>query len=631
MKSTKEFLREIQNPDLSPVERALLRCRLAQHLEEIGNYEAACEAMEEFWGGIGERPKLEALDDERARAEVLLRAGAITGLLGSTRQIEGSQETAKNLITESIGIFAGLRDEKKIAEGQIEIAVCYRRENALDNARVVLSEALSKLDDEDDDLKRLALLRSAVIEKLSKRFKDAFEIFTKAAPLFEAGSNHSLGGRYHNEFAIVLENLGAIENCADYFDSAAMEYTAASLDFEQAGHSRYQACVENNLAMLYLKVNRTAEAHDHLDRAQALFTRLDDTVHLAQVYETRARAWLVEGELAKAEREARLAVAMLEKGDESSLLTDALLTHGTMLSRLKQVEKAKTAFERAVEISKQAGDLESAGLAAIAFVEQMGQQLSDDELRALVQQARQYLKDNPSPPVRDRLLECAFHVLFLLHGIHSDWTNYSFDKAVHRYEEREIRRALEDAGGVISQAARLLGLSHQRLHKKLKGQHKNLRQMVTEILALGQEGNPDPDSDLVITESVSKKSQTIRILHVEDNQTVADAVKETLEIQGWQVDTCADGNTALEKIRSDADYDVLLLDYDLPGVNGLELVRHARELPHRLHTLIVVLSATPVERDAREAGADLFLHKPRGVSLLVESINRLLGEQDHES
>src|SRR6202008_2613962 len=86
MKSTKEFLREIQNPDLSPVERALLRCRLARHLEEIGNYEAACDAMEELWGGIGKRPKLEALDDERARAEVLLRAGAITGLLGSTRQ-----------------------------------------------------------------------------------------------------------------------------------------------------------------------------------------------------------------------------------------------------------------------------------------------------------------------------------------------------------------------------------------------------------------------------------------------------------------------------------------------------------------------------------------------------------------
>lgn len=123
----------------------------------------------------------------------------------------------------------------------------------------------------------------------------------------------------------------------------------------------------------------------------------------------------------------------------------------------------------------------------------------------------------------------------------------------------------------------------------------------------------------------------VTILHVEDNQTVAEAVKETLEIQGWQVDTCTDGNTALEKIASDADYDVLLVDYDLPGLNGLELVRRARELPHRLHTPIVVLSATPVESEAREAGADLFLHKPRGVSLLVESINRLLGERDHES
>ena len=90
------------------------------------------------------------------------------------------------------------------------------------------------------------------------------------------------------------------------------------------------------------------------------------------------------------------------------------------------------------------------------------------------------------------------------------------------------------------------------------------------------------------------------------------------------------GNTALEKISGDADYDVLLFDYDLPGVNGLELVRRARKLPHRLQTPIVVLSATPVESEAREAGADVFLQKPRGVSLLVEKINRLLEKSEQD-
>jgi two-component system sensor histidine kinase RpfC len=103
-----------------------------------------------------------------------------------------------------------------------------------------------------------------------------------------------------------------------------------------------------------------------------------------------------------------------------------------------------------------------------------------------------------------------------------------------------------------------------------------------------------------------------------------------LEIQGWQVETCADGNAGLEKISNQTDYDLLLVDYDLAGVNGLELVRLARKMAHRSHTPIAVLSATPVEADAREAGADVFLQKPQDISSLVETISRLVDEREHE-
>lgn len=72
------------------------------------------------------------------------------------------------------------------------------------------------------------------------------------------------------------------------------------------------------------------------------------------------------------------------------------------------------------------------------------------------------------------------------------------------------------------------------------------------------------------------------------------------------------------------------MDYDLPGVNGLELVQRARQLGHRAHTPIIVLSATPVEAAALKAGADEFLPKPQGVSSLVETINRLLGAREQE-
>jgi DNA-binding response OmpR family regulator len=133
-----------------------------------------------------------------------------------------------------------------------------------------------------------------------------------------------------------------------------------------------------------------------------------------------------------------------------------------------------------------------------------------------------------------------------------------------------------------------------------------------------------------LRENASRKIQTARILHVEDDKTIAGIVKEMLEDQGWQVGTCADGNAALEKIAGEDDYDLLLLDYDLPGANGLELINRARELDHRCDTPIVILAASPVEAAAREAGADVFLQKPQDVSALVETVNRLLEEREQE-
>ena len=143
----------------------------------------------------------------------------------------------------------------------------------------------------------MALLRSAIVEKTANRQNDALRIHTEAARLFDLIDNHLLKGSFHNSFANVLKNLGAAENRHDYIDRALIEYAAAGYHFEQAGHLRYQACVENNLAMLFWKANRFTDAHEHLDRAQTLFTRLKDSVHLAQVDETRARVLLNEGQV----------------------------------------------------------------------------------------------------------------------------------------------------------------------------------------------------------------------------------------------------------------------------------------------------------------------------------------------
>lgn len=120
----------------------------------------------------------------------------------------------------------------------------------------------------------------------------------------------------------------------------------------------------------------------------------------------------------------------------------------------------------------------------------------------------------------------------------------------------------------------------------------------------------------------------VTVLHVEDHDIVARMAKEMLECEGWEVETCSDGSAALEKICGEGRYDLLLFDYDLPGVNGLELASRARRLVHRTRTPIVVLSATPVGAEAREAGVDAFLQKPLDIGTLVETVSRLLAERE---
>jgi two-component system chemotaxis response regulator CheY len=627
MKSKRNLLHELTDQNLSASQRAQARCQLAIQFETEGDYEAAREAMAELWQDIGKRPLLEGLDEETTGV-VLLRVGVITGWRGSARQISGAQEIAKDLITESVGIFEALQQSSRVAEGQIELACCYWREGKFEEGRVWLNEALRRLSESDIQLRAKALIRMAIIEAECKRYGEALRIHTEAAPLFQQLENHCLIGSFHNEYAIVLRNLGTTEKRQDYIDLALIEYAAASYHFEQAGHLRYQACVENNLAFLYWKLGRFAEAHQHLDRAQILFARLKDDLHSAQVDETRARVMLGEGAFVQAERSARKAVQLLDSGDAHSLLSEALTTHGVTLSRLGRKDQARTSFERAIHVAEQGGDLEAAGLAALTLIEELPELFSYDELFAILERADDGLEKAQNAALLLRQKNCFRRLSSRLL-----WPDLptSLEKSVLRYEARLILRALELTGGVIRQAARLLELTHQGLQKILNNRHKDLQSEIAAIkarkrgtsLSEGVSGGLDQDDDSEV--------KIVTILHVEDNQTVAEAVKETLEIQGWQVDTCTDGNTALEKIASDADYDVLLVDYDLPGVNGLELVRRARALPHRLHTPIVVLSATPVETEAREAGADVFLQKPRGVSLMVESINRLLEERAPDS
>ncbi|HKC62194.1 MAG TPA: hypothetical protein VKB86_01090, partial [Pyrinomonadaceae bacterium] len=194
MNSRVSLLRQLSSKSLSQEQRAELRCQLAKELAESGHYEDARNAMAGLWQRIGEYPKIEGLD-EHAAAEVLLRVGVLTGWIGSCNQIEGAQEIAKNLITESISLFESLSDTQKILEAQTELAYCYWREGAFDEACIILKEVLARLTT-DSELKAKAVLRSAIVEWDATRQKGAFRILTEFAPLFQKIESHSIKGGY---------------------------------------------------------------------------------------------------------------------------------------------------------------------------------------------------------------------------------------------------------------------------------------------------------------------------------------------------------------------------------------------------------------------------------------------------
>ncbi|HEX8069247.1 MAG TPA: helix-turn-helix domain-containing protein [Pyrinomonadaceae bacterium] len=409
MNLTEELTRRLGDPTLSRSTQAGLRCRLAQDLTERGDYEAAREALGELWPDVAARPNTAGLERATA-AELLLRAGALAGLTGGIKQIAGAQERAKDWLSESMALFEALCEPTKVAAVQIELAYCYFRAGALDEARAFAHSALARLPDTQPRARANILMRTAMIEAAAARFNDALTLLTEAAPLFE-GASDAERGRFHMERAIALECLSADERRPDYADRALVEYTAASVHFEQAGHVRNCARVENNVGHFLYHLGRYEEAHAHLDAARQLFANLGDAGSVAQVDETRARLLLAEGRAAEAERAARAAVAALTAGDQQGLLAEALTTHGTALARVGHAAQARNALERAFDAAERAGELEGAGRAELAMLEELFEHMTLAEAQTRYLSADALLGRAQDPALAARLRACARRVL----------------------------------------------------------------------------------------------------------------------------------------------------------------------------------------------------------------------------
>ena len=411
-------------------------CEAAKECENRGEYDRASKVLSDYWPRIGEAPKLTGLESSAA-AELLLCAGVITGLLGAYRQIPDAQETAKDLLTQSHSIFESRQNAGKIAETLTELALCYWRTDQLNEARDCLKQALSLLTI-DSDLKAKALLRVAVVEHAAARDDKAFRILTKHTPLFLKLNNHTLRGTYHITLGDRLVNLAESQTHGYYIDRALIEYAAASYHFDLAQHRPYLANVETNLGYLYFKINRFDEANEHLHRARKIYVSVKDFRKAAQVDETRSRIFLEQGRITEAERVIRSAVRVEEKGGNSRLLTEALITYGRVLARGERYSASLATFRRVIELADATGMTTRAAEATLAAFRELGDHL-------VVSQQGQLLSGR---------------------GVGQDKL---------AMEHEVIRLALEQTDGWVSRAARLAGMTHQTLAYALRTRHKDLQ------------------------------------------------------------------------------------------------------------------------------------------------------------
>jgi two-component system Ni(II)/redox-responsive regulator NrsR len=121
----------------------------------------------------------------------------------------------------------------------------------------------------------------------------------------------------------------------------------------------------------------------------------------------------------------------------------------------------------------------------------------------------------------------------------------------------------------------------------------------------------------------------LRILLVEDEQELAGAVQSVLQRQGHVVDHCADGRLGWTLLNGEqARYELMIVDWMLPGLSGLELCRRSRKAGLELPLLLLTARAETADRvEGLDAGADDYLSKPFAMEELLARVRALQRRQ----
>ncbi len=122
--------------------------------------------------------------------------------------------------------------------------------------------------------------------------------------------------------------------------------------------------------------------------------------------------------------------------------------------------------------------------------------------------------------------------------------------------------------------------------------------------------------------------ENIKILIVEDEEIVKETLAENLKEKGFFVETAENATNALTMIKQFY-YDIMLVDYRLPDMNGLALIREANVISKETVSIVVTgYSSVETAVDAMRMGAYDYLLKPVDIESLVTEIKSIINERE---
>lgn len=131
--------------------------------------------------------------------------------------------------------------------------------------------------------------------------------------------------------------------------------------------------------------------------------------------------------------------------------------------------------------------------------------------------------------------------------------------------------------------------------------------------------------------NVFTRLKSMNILLIDDDEWIRDAMRVFFETEGCGITTLETAEEALEMIHR-KDFDIVICDYKLPGLNGLTLLKQVRQVQSRALTMLITAYKTDdLVSEAKKIGVNAFIAKPFTSDTIETSLNQLISEAKYES